>query len=303
MSSLNVWMAAKRYGMKMKYTNGSAALRHDSSDEEKDPSYVLTHSECLTIKNPQNGIWIVDITEEPSLQYPTSKASFKKGMRAALKLEFYRIYECSCLIEFRNINSVRKELHAMAFCKECPCEVEYKTFSDRKFLRIVVNKLDISKKHSQNKLKVSGKLKTKILKMLESEKPGIVQSKLADELMNNFSSQHPLVPNKRTLRQIKYRESEKRRTFRDKNPVVSICMMKKEPKYYKCIEDVVHFFSPSVHFLYIIRHRYKKLSLSPNREQIPQKFQLMPPDVVASYQKKLKCQKKQGKKNDVFSIT
>lgn len=233
-TQLNVWMAAKRYGMRMGYVCENPRLDESKESDDNDKSFTLTDS----MKNPRNGIWIVDITNEESLQSASSKGSVKKGMRAALKLEFYRVFECSCQIEFNNISSVANELNAIAFCKECPCEVDFSTFSERKFLRIMVRHFDHNAKHSQNKLKVTGKLKTKILKMLEADKPGIVQAKLASEMISNFSGQHPLVPSKRTLRQIKYRDSEKQRTFRDKNPVLAICKMKNEPKYYKCIEDV-----------------------------------------------------------------
>lgn len=235
MTQLNVWMAAKRYGMTKKYVGKNPRLDVSTDSNE---SFALNDLDTVPIKNPKNGIWIVDIGDELSLQSTSTKGSARKGMRAALKLEFYRVFECSCLIEFRNISAVENEMQAMAFCKECTCEIHFSTFSDRKFLRIMVDKFDMNAKHSQNKLKVTGKLKTKILKMLEADKPGIVQAKLAEEMISNFSGQHPLVPTKRTIRQIKYRENEKQRTFRDKNPVVSICKMKNEPKFYKCIEDV-----------------------------------------------------------------
>lgn len=159
-------------------------------------------------------------------------------MAAALKLEFYRIFECSCRIEFRNISSTDKELYAMAFCKECPGEVEYQSFSNRNMLRIMVQKFDFNKEHSNKKTKLTGILKTKVVQLLEASQPGIVQAKLAADMISNFSNQSTLVPHKRGLRQIKYREGCRRREFRDKNPVLSICKMKSEAKYYKCIEDV-----------------------------------------------------------------
>lgn len=236
MSILNVWSVAKRYGIDKNYISKGSSNKKISSEENVDPEFVLTPTQASLITNPKNGIWIVDISNEESLQQKSSKNVYQKGMVAALRLEFFRVHECSCQIEFRNIKSIDKELYAFAYCKECPGEIEYQTFSGRKLLRIMVSKFKLDAKHSNRKSKLTGGLKTKVLQMLEADQPGIVQSKLANEMISNFGNQNPLVPHKRSLRQIKYRN--KKHLFRDPNPVLSICKMKNESKYYKCIEDI-----------------------------------------------------------------
>lgn len=145
--------------LEMNYLGKNPRLDVSYDSDDSDQSFILADSKKQFIKNPRNGVWIVDITEEESLQSKSTKGSVKKGAWAALKLEFFRVFECSCQIEFRDISYVGNELCAMAYCKECPCEIDFSTFLERKYLRIMVNKFDFNAKHSQNKLKVTGRMK------------------------------------------------------------------------------------------------------------------------------------------------
>lgn len=297
MSTLNVWSVAKRYGEEKGYICSQPTKSKERNDEDIDPDYGLNPTGTVIINNPKNAVWIVDISAEECLQQKTSKNVYQRGMAAALKLEFFRIFECSCQIEFRNITSTDKELHAMAYCKECPGEVEYQSFSGRAMLQIKVQKFDFNKEHSTKKTKVTGTFKTKILKMLEADQPGIVQAKLANEMIMNFSTQSPLVPHKRSLRQIKYREANRKREFRDKNPVLSICKMKNEAKYYKCIEDV----GISPFFVYYTTPLQKVFVKSESRKNTT-KISIDATGCSSQLSEEAEISERTGKKSDVFFI-
>lgn len=86
------------------------------------------------------------------------------------------------------------------------------------------------------KRKVRGANKERIVQMLQLNKTGYVHAELADEILqqNDFEAAH--LPNPTTLR--KMIQNYKEKSHRDINSIISLCMMKGEATFNKCIGDI-----------------------------------------------------------------
>lgn len=130
----------------------------------------------------------------------------------------------------------------------------------------------------EKKSYITGEFRSKILEMLEKDSPAIVESKLADLLMDNFDPNCPIMPKRETSKKMKYRQAKKQQKYRNENSVLSICEMKLESKYYGCIEDVgispffVYYTTPLQKTFAKSERRKKWVKLSIDASGLPSKF-------------------------------
>lgn len=130
-------------------------------------------------------------------------------------------------------------LHAKQFCRLCNGVIEFTTTENRAKLRVSSKGVDLKIKHeASSKAYITGDFRSKVIEMLKLDAPGIVVSKLSNELKNKNDGHCSILPKRSTLTQMKYRANKKLKNFRHESALLAICKMSEEPAYLGCIDDI-----------------------------------------------------------------
>lgn len=128
---------------------------------------------------------------------------------------------------------------------------------------------DKIKHNEMDRAKLTGTLKSKMLEMLKQKTACAVRTDLKNELVSNYDPDCPILPSEKNLRQMVYRENRKNSNIRDENPIIAICKMKKEPKFFNCIANIgldpfYAYYSTPMQLAFVcseLRQRYIKVSI------------------------------------------
>lgn len=147
--------------------------------------------------------------------------------------EFARL---PCAWSFTSKN-VANEKVIFGKCRSIRCEADLFAYTEnnRSQLRVVVKKFKENIAHIE-KRKMKNANKERIAQMLQMNKASFVHAKLADELLQSDDFEAAHLPNPRTLWKMRQRDIEK--NYRDSNAITSLCMMKTEGTFNRCIGDI-----------------------------------------------------------------
>lgn len=181
----------------------------------------------------------LDISEIDVLKNQYGKSKYIKSTISNLRLIIWKYTKLPCVLAFHDprIEGEKSIFEAHCPLRRCTALVVCETIENNEKLRISWTESNDAVKH-ENKAKLTGEVKSKVLDMLEKHAPIVARSNLVNEYMDSTDNTCPLVPYIRNMYQMKYRNRNETKTMTDKNPISAIAQMRGMPEFYNCIDEV-----------------------------------------------------------------
>lgn len=142
-----------------------------------------------------------------------------------------------CAWSFKKQKNVANEKAVFGSCRAVKCDGSITIFTEnnKSKMIIIIKNFNPKAKHIEKRY-IRGSNKNKIIALLKQNKPLYVHSELSNEMMHEDDYNPAHLPNLSTLRKIKQRYNDENR--RDIDPIRSLCIIKTESMYYKCLTDI-----------------------------------------------------------------
>lgn len=235
-----VYQAFKRYTQtenKSSVSKIESESHNDSHDDnsDKEEEFTLFDPSFKISKNDLS--YEINIKDMNLFSYPENDLKLQSEWSDTLNDIIWQYSRLPCAWRISSQKNVANEKVVMATCRsvECMADMYAYTECNQSKLKIVIKNFNPDAVHIEKRaLKNSNK--TKVAELLKLNKPSFVQAELANELIQSSDYCPAHLPNQTTLRKLKQRENEK--TFRDPDPVRSLCMLKRESMFHKSIADI-----------------------------------------------------------------
>lgn len=163
-------------------------------------------------------------------------------MKMELRMMVWNFTKLPCQIEFLNPKPMGGNKITFEGCcsmRTCTGAVVIETIEEGRKLRLSWISHNEKVRHEQ-KARITGDMKIRIIEMLEHASPVVVRSKLVNQNTDETDESCSIVPYLKNLYQMKYR-AKKERFHAAVNPIVSILELRAHPLYYHCIHEVQYY--------------------------------------------------------------
>lgn len=182
-----------------------------------------------------------DISEIKSFKDQFGKKRFVKDLISNLRLIIWKYTKLPCVISFSEPRTEGEKTIIEGRCplRRCNGLVVFETIENGEKLRLSWTQASGSVKH-EDKARLTGEAKSKVLDMLDKEPPVVVHSNLVSEHMDDNDETCPLVPYIRNMYQMKYRNRIETTTSGSADSIRNIAQMRGNPEFHDCIDEVCY---------------------------------------------------------------
>lgn len=235
-----VYQAYKRYREKLdkgSVSEKKCEKKNDSNESTSDQEeeFTLFDPNFKISKNDLS--YQLDIKNIGLFTYPENDAKLQSEWSDTLNDIIWQYSRLPCAWRINRQRNVANEKIVMASCRsvECMAEMYAYTECNQSKLKIVIKNFNPDAVHIEKRI-LKNSNKEKVAEMLKLNKPSYVHAELANEILQSTDYCPAHLPNQATLRKLKQREKEK--NYRHPDAVQSICLLKTDPMFHKCITDI-----------------------------------------------------------------
>lgn len=241
----SVYLAAKRLAEKENLFFPKRCDSNESLDQDQEDDLSQEKkTECeFTLFDPNFEIRSDDMKYDINIENIALFSYSEKEMKLqcewsdTLNEIIWHFSRCPCAWRFDKHRVVANEKVVFGTCRSTDCGAKLFAYTEnnKSKLKIIIKNFNDKAIHIEKRaMKYANK--EKIAAMLKINAASFVQAELANEMLEPYDYCPANLPNKAALRKLKQRENEK--SFRDPDPIKSLCMLKVDGMFINSITDI-----------------------------------------------------------------
>lgn len=236
----NVYLAARRYTNASSENNRdetSEAVCEEESKTEPDECTEYTLFDPKFKVSPDDKMYEIDIKNIGLFNYNENEMKLQSEWSDTLNEIIWNFSRCPCAWTFTKHRHVANEKVVFGSCRstECNASLFAYTENNKSKLKIVIKNFNSEAKHIEKRY-VKGANKNKVVALLKLNSAAFVHAELSNEILQSCDFDAAHLPKQATLRKIMQRANDQ--TYRDMDPIRSLCLLKTESFFHKSITDI-----------------------------------------------------------------